>query len=373
MKKQGYKLGILLILTFLVLTGATACNPFAGEEGVSQQLVEVLRGDLTVSVSGSGNIEIPDELNLTFGVDGRIEKINVEEGDEVTKGEVLARLDIDALELARTEAQVALTEAQVALTEAQLPAAEAKVAIEEAEYNLNVYDKRHFPLKQQRIAELQLEVSELQLEVAGLQLEVAEQAVEQAQQSLEYTQKQLDKATLIAPFDGIAASVSADEGDTVSTTTPIVHLVDPTAMELKVEVDELDILGVKLGQRAIVSIDALSGVELGGKVTFIPPLSREEPGLVLYDVKISFDIPQDLVLRGGMSATADIVIDEGSNILLVPNQAITLDNQGNPVVLVMVDEQTEERKVATGISDSSHTEILRGLDEGEVVVVIIER
>ena len=156
-------------------------------------------------------------------------------------------------------------------------------------------------------------------------------------------------------------------------TTAIVHLVDLTSAELEVEVDEIDIPDIKLGQRAIISVDALPDVELEGEVTFIPQVAREEPGLVLYDVKISFDVPQDLGLRGGMSATADIVIDERNGVLLVPNQAIALDSQGSPVVMVMVDELIEERKIVTGISNGSQTEVLGGLDEGEVVTVAIER
>ena len=167
----------------------------------------------------------------------------------------------------------------------------------------------------------------------------------------------------------MVASADVDEGDSVSATTTIVHLVDLASLELEVEVDEIDIPGVKKGQRALISIDALLGVQFEGEVTFIPPVSKEEPGLVLYDVKIGFDVPQGFVLRGGMSATADIVIDGRSNVLLVPNEAITLDSQGNPVVMVMVNEQIEERRIVTGISDGSQTEVLGGLDKGDIVVV----
>jgi RND family efflux transporter MFP subunit len=171
----------------------------------------------------------------------------------------------------------------------------------------------------------------------------------------------------------VVARVDVDEGDSVSATTTIAYFVDLTSLELEVEVDEIDIPSVKLGQRAIISIDALPGVELEGEVTFIPPMSREEPGLVLYDVKIGFDVPQGFELRGGMSATADIVIDERSSVLLVPDQAIKLNSQGNTIVLVLVNEVTQEREVVAGISDGSHTEILGGLAEGEVIVIAVER
>jgi HlyD family secretion protein len=224
----------------------------------------------------------------------------------------------------------------------------------------------------QGLAGQSLEQARQSLELAQQSLELEQQSLTQARQSLAQAQKQLDEATITAPFGGVVASVDVDEGDSILATTTIIHLVDLTRLELEVEVDEIDIPGVKMGQRAFINIDALPGVELEGKVTFIPPVSREEPGLVLYDVKIGFDVPQGFELRGGMSATADIVIDERSNVLLVPNQAITLDSEGNPVVMVMVNEQVAERRIVAGISNGSQTEILSGLSEGEVVVVVIE-
>ena len=413
-----YHLGLIL---GLVLAGTTACNPFGGSEAESnQQLVEVMRGDLTVTVNGIGNIAISEERMLSFGSSGKVEKVYIEEGDEASKGDLLAKLDTDALELALAQAKVALTKQQVAITQAQ-------VDLETAEYNLyeakdiyvwkdirsaqsDVDEARRYLDKalsnlnqatpgtpkefQQKVvirAQNRLDTAEdildamlagtdpqevvikrLEVELAQQSLELAQQSLEQEQQSLKQAQKQLDEATLTAPFDGVVASVDVDEGDTISATTAIIHLVDLNTLELIVEVDEIDMPGVGLGQRAIITVDAVVGVELEGKVTFIPPEAKEKTGLVLYDVEISFDVPQDLGLRGGMSATADIVIDERSDVLLVPNQAITLDNQGNSVVTVMVNELTQEKKVVIGISNGSHTEILGGLNEGEIVVVAIE-
>jgi len=468
---------IIVLLLCLILIGSVSCNPFGGSEAESnQQLVEVTRGDLTVTVNGIGNIAIAEERTLSFGADGKVEEIYIEEGDKVSKNDVLAKLDTDALELAVTQAELALTEqqvavtqaevaltekevavteAEVALTEKEVAVTEAQVALETAEYNLyeakDIYiwqdirtaqsdvdeaqrylDDALWNLNQSTgpgvefaqkivihaqsrldtaedileamlagtdpqevdIKNLELELAQQSLELTQLTLELAEQSLEQARhseklaqqsveqeqrslvetrQSLALAQKQLNEATLTAPFDGVVARVDVDEGDSVSATTTIAYFVDLTSLELEVEVDEIDIPSVKLGQRAIISIDALPGVELEGKVTFIPPMSREEPGLVLYDVKIGFDVPQGFELRGGMSATADIVIDERSNVLLVPNQAIRLDSQGNPVVMVMVNELTQERRVVTGISNGSHTEILSGLNEGEVIVIAVER
>jgi multidrug efflux pump subunit AcrA (membrane-fusion protein) len=140
-------------------------------------------------------------------------------------------------------------------------------------------------------------------------------------------------------------------------------------MELDAEVDEIDIPGVRLGQRAVISVDALPDLQLEGKVTSISPLSTEKSGVILYKVKVGFDVLENSGLKSGMSATADIIFTKRSNVLLVPSRAIGQDSSGNPMVKVMVDEQIQERPVVIGISDGYQTEIVDGLDEGEVVVI----
>ncbi len=412
-----------VLLLCLVLTGSVACNPFGGaEEEVSQQLVEVVQGDLIISVSGSGNIEVSNEARLAFGVGGRIDKIYVDDGDKVSEGDVLAKLDTDALELALTKAQVALTTQQVALTTKQVAVTTANVTLRTAEHSLDeardlytwpeikvaqadvdaaedyvdyVLDRGDLPAatlvyaqarltaaeaildamimsydtEEVAIKKMEVELAWQSLELARQSLELTRQSLEQAQQSLEQAQKNLNEATLTAPFDGVVASVDVDEGDTASATTTIVHLVDLASLELEVEVDEIDIPGVEVGQRVIIEVDALPDLPVEGEVTFISSLAEEEAGVVLYEVKIDFAVPEGSGLRVGMSATVDIVIDERSNVLLVPSRAPTTDSEGNPMVKVMVNEQTEERRVVIGISDGFDTEIIDGLDEGEVVVV----
>ncbi len=349
---------VMALLLGLAALGSTGCEPLGGEsKETGPQFVEVVRGDLLVSVSGSGNIVVSNEANLAFGSGGKIDKIYVDDGDKVSKGDVLARLDTSALELALTQAEVALLQVQAALVQ-------ARAAEEQAEYNLNQLKKvLHASHDRVKVAESQLEAAKAQLEAAEGQLEAAEQAVAEVQ-------KQLDEAIITAPFDGIVASVDADEGDSISPGMTIVHLIDPTGMELEVEVDEIDIAEVKPGQKTIIEVDALPALQLEGEVKSISTLSIEMGGLVLYEVTIGFNVSLDSGLKIGMSAIADIILEERSNVLLVPNRAITQDSQGNPIVKVMVnEEEIEERPVVTGISDGFDTEIVGGLSEGDVVVI----
>lgn len=418
---NGWRLVIILLLC-LTLAGSIACSPVGGnKEEVSQQLAKVVRGNLTISVSGSGNIEVSNEAKLAFGVGGRIDKIYVEEGDEVREGDVLAKLDTADLELALTQAKVALAQAQLAVNSANVSLRIAKHSLDEArdlytwpdiktaqadvdnakayvDYlsaNLVnaataeagarweaalVYARARLTAAEAKLNAMihsydteEVAIKKMEVEVAEQTLALRQQSLEQAKGSLEYAQKQLDEATLTAPFDGVVAGVYVDEGDVIPPPTMapkvIIHLIDLAAMELKVEVDEIDIPDVKLGQRAIISVDALPDVVFDGEVTFISSLAREEAGLVLYEVKTSFVVPQGSGLRVGMSATADIVIEERSDVLLVPSRAIKQDSQGNPMVKVMVGEQIQERPVVIGLSDGFQTEIVYGLNEGETVVV----
>jgi len=449
----------------VVLAGATACG--GDEEETSQQLIEVVRGDLFVSVSGSGNIEALHEARLSFGSGGKVDKIYVKKGDEVSKGEVLANLDTDSLELAKTQAQVALTQAQLALTQAELSqqTAEynlkntldtqdaldlallnAQIDLSSAEHHLdetqdlytwplietakkdvenaetflqyvldrglptetvayaqarldaaeavldakvNTYDTEEVAIAkmqveaaemalaqaQKNLAELTEDVTmkELQVEAAKVSVEQTRQSVGLAEQSVKDAQKNIDEATISAPFDGIVADVYVKEGDMIPAPTmapkAIVYLIDPTGMELIVEIDEIDIPEVRLNQEAIIEIDALRDVEFEGTVTAIYPLPIEEGGVVLYNAKINLDVPENSAIKIGMSTEADIIIDKRSNVLLVPDRAIEEDSEGNPVVKVMVNEQIQERQVVIGISDGIDTEIVDGLNEGETVVI----
>ena len=360
-----------IILLCLALAGSVACIPFrggAGEEADTSQLVEVVRGDLSVVVSGSGNIAVSDEADLTFGSSGKVDELYVEEGDEVSYGEVLAELDTSALELALTEAELAVEQAELAIKQAETGKVQAEADWKQADYNRRVLQRALAESRLRKIAETELEAATLRLEVADLQIEAANSQLVAAEEAVDEAQKQLDEATLSAPFRGVVTSVDVIEGEAVSATTTIVHLIDIATMELNVALDEIDIPSVKPGQRAIIELDALPALNLEGRVSSIGPLPTVEAGVVLYEVEIGFDVPWNSGLRFGMSATADIIISERTDVLLVPDRAINQDSQGNPIVYVMVDEQIEERSVVIGMSDGYQTEIVSGLEEGEIVV-----
>ena len=295
---------ISALLMCLALVSLPACGQSDDESGVNQQPDETIHSDPQVIVSGSGTIAAFNDRNLAFNVAGKIYEIYIKEGDKVSKGDALAKLDATALELALAKAEADLVQAQAAQVQ-------AKASKEQAYYELHQFkDVLHASSDRVEVAESQLEAAEKALESAELQVKVAEQVVTEAR-------KQLDEATLAAPFSGEVANVYADEGDSIGTGTTIIRFIDPTSMHLIARISELDVVKVKTGQKVRISVDAMPETVIEGSVTFISPVDRD-PGAVLfesddeekeYEVKINFDILENPPVRVGMNATAEIIID----------------------------------------------------------------
>ena len=387
---------IAILLLCLALAGTIACNPLGGNgaEEVGEQPVGVVRGDLTVIVSGSGNISVSQDASLAFGTGGKVAEVYVEEGDRVSSGDVLAKLDTSALELALAQAGLTLSTAEYNLDKAQQIYAKpdinaARAAVSEARSYLQ-YAKlmldteantpEEIEIWQNEVyqAEVNLAAAEQRLEEMKAGGESAEAKlrrleVEAARKALEQAQKELDEATIVAPFDGVVGAIYVEEGDIIPpptmAPTVAVYFITPTSLELKAEVDEIDIPDVEPGQRAIIEVDALPEEQFEGTIKLISPVPIIEAGLVLYEVEIVLVVPLGSKVRVGMSATADIIVQQRENTLLVPERAIGQDSQGNPVVWVKLDGQIEERRVVIGISDGLQTEILSGVSEGEIVIV----
>jgi len=419
--KKKIRLGLVLALLCLALVSLVACGKETTE--TQQQLVEVTRGDIVLSVAAEGNLSLPWHRELAFGTSGTIAKINVDEDDSVVKGQVLASLDTTSLEQSVKAEELAVKTAEIDLELARndfrsiaypytyhtlildIPASVADIgdaqkklneALELMEQGLELSGEQYWGVLH-KLEEAQDDLIEAReklargygqdvfrtellsiadywtLRAAELGIEKAQIALDEAKNDLDKARTELEKAVILAPFDGVIAAVDAKEGDKLSSmyyaTTIIIEIIDPTIMELKAEMDEIDIPGVELNQRAIIEVDALPALQLEGKVAYINPVAIEESGVMLYEVTISFDVPLSSGLKSGMSATAELVIDERSQVLLVPNRAIEEDSQGNPMVKVMVDGEIQERPVVLGISDGYDTEIVDGLDEGEIVVI----
>jgi len=314
--------------------------------------VNVTRGDIVKTVLADGSLGMPNKAYLSFGATGTVEEVLVDEGNNVTKDQVLARLDAPSL-----ESSVEMAELQVQIARQQVKAAWAQYEI--AEINLDEPP----PTVSEDVLELQVDIAKASWETAKLNLEIAELSLESAELNLE-------KAVIVAPFDGVVADISITEGKEISTATlatPAISLVGTSKIEMRGFIDEIDIAKVQLGQEVNIILDALPDEEVKGSVVFISPVGTIIAGVVSYDTTITLKNPV-AELRDGMSATAEVIIERHDDVLSIPNRYIRGTTE-NPMVVVLVDEQEEEREITLGLTDGINTEILSGLDEGEKVIL----
>ncbi len=198
----------------------------------------------------------------------------------------------------------------------------------------------------------------------------AEAQVTQAKQALDTARKNLDSATLKAPFDGTITAVNIITGQTVAANTTAMSIADLAHLQIQANLPEVDAVQVKVGQRAEITLDALSTQTLGGQVAKVALVGTVTQGVVNYPVTIDLD-PTDLPVKPGMTASVSIIVDERTNVLMVPNRAVRSQggNRGY-YVEVMVEGQIVQVPVTIGLSNGAMTEITStGLREGDTVVV----
>jgi HlyD family secretion protein len=199
--------------------------------------------------------------------------------------------------------------------------------------------------------------------------------IENAMINLDRAKKQLLKSEILAPFDGTVVDVPVKQDDQLSqfdySSKTAVHLVDTRTIKMVGIIDEIDITKVKVGQEALLTVDALPGQKLKGHVTFVSPFGTLMTGVVNFPVEIYLDPIEGVELRGGLTATADIIIGQRDNVLMVPNRAVK-GLAGDYWVDVVTDPSsaaTEKRIVKTGMQNKKTTEIISGLKDGERVLI----
>lgn len=207
-----------------------------------------------------------------------------------------------------------------------------------------------------------------------MDLELQRLAVEQAQLALVDAKAALDEVAIFAPFDGVVTAVNFRPGEQAVPSLPAVVLIDDSSFYLDVQVDELDIIRIQEGQPAVIELDAYPEADLPGRVERIAPVGMELAGVTTFSVRVALE-PTEIPLREGMTATVNIVVAELSDILLVPNWAVRFDRTtGQAYASVRVDEQTvEEVAIELGVRGETESEVLSGLEEGDVVVLSLAR
>lgn len=249
------------------------------------------------------------------------------------------------------DASISAAEAQVLAAEGQVLVAQANLLRAEAAYQ-QLLD----PPTAEEIAILEAQISSAQTNLAIAEL-------------------RLEQATIVAPIDGRVASVLINAGEQASPGAPAITIVNEQAFHIDVSVDEIDIDQVTVGQEVDITLDALPDAEVIGMVAEVAPTATSTgTGVVSYLVTINLEA-EEIALRPGMSANASIVVEEITDVLVVPNWAVRLDRETGQAFVnrLNADGTIAEINIETGLRNEQFSEVTSGLNEGDEVVVTNER
>ncbi len=273
------------------------------------------KGDLTVIVTATGSVEPTVQVDVSSEQSGTVREVLADYNSTVRKGEVIARLDTAKFEADVKSAEAALLASKAAVAKAVADMNSAQVSLE-----------RQKSLVGNRVSTQQdLDSARYTYEAAVATKESAEANVLAAEAELEQSRVTLSKATIISPIDGIVLSRDVDPGATVAASLEAPTLFniagDLKEMELQVDIDEADVGQVAVGQKATFTVDAFPDKRFPAEITQIRYASETVNDVVTY-MGILAVHNDDLLLRQGMTATADIVVQSIKDALLVPNTAL---------------------------------------------------
>lgn len=342
---------VLALAAFLVYRGVGG----EAEAAVTYTTGTVQRMTLISSIDGTGNIELPHTATVTPDVSGEVSGLEVEVGDTVKEGQVLFTLIDPQLDVAVAEAQNAYNKALLAVDLAKLDLTSAKTSL------ADLYDRSHtaLQLKQAKAA-----VTSAELAIVG-----AQNAVASAEIALRQAEDDAAARTVTAPISGVITALTVQNGDTVGGLGGAAASVitDPSVYQASITLSESDISQVQVGQRAMLTFDALPDLTQIGQVTRVDTSGANESGVVSYTVVITPETMDESV-RGGMTVSVSIITEVAEDVLAVPSSAVK-SRAGGKYVQILENGIPVDVTVEVGISNDSYTEVTSGLTEGQEIII----
>ena len=377
MKKIIITIVIIVVIVAVAFLGIKSCQTQGGNQPLNTATVE--RGSISKTVVATGKIEPLYKAEIKSKIGGLIKQFYVEEGDRVAVGQKLVEIIPGAtpVEMVRARTEVKAAGYDKIVAEKQyLRSKELNV---QKMISAEDYDraKANYDTAKVRFyaAMAQLRVLEQGSNVESLAegIEISEQDRREIEKE---TREAIASMTLISPISGLVLSRDTDKGSAVIPLssayggTIIMIIADVSEKHFRGDVDEADIGKVHLGLPARIYVEAYPDDPFQAKLTHISPQGREEDEIVNFKIRATIDDPESK-LRFGMSADAELILEEHEDILVIPEGAIIYEDEKTYVNVQddSIPEGMRKIEITKGISDGLRTEVLSGLEEGQVVVL----
>lgn len=359
MKKKRY---IYAVIAIILLAGGYYWykKTHTTESQVQYRTEAAAKGTLVSAVSASGNVVVDQSATVDPDITGTVANLSVSVGDTVKKGQLLFTIVNDQLGISASQAAASYQSAQASLIS-------AKAGINSAESSLKSVKKSDNSVHEDTLA------AEKKIEAAKISKDASEQNLANSLASLHYARQQAAKRTVISPIDGTINEVNIKNGDDLSRVSgsssnaqaPII-VGDMGTLKTQVQVNEVDISNVQIGQKATLTFDALPDFTATGEVEAMDSLGTVSSGVVTYDVTIGFD-SIDSKIKPGMSVSAAITSSVKQDVIIVPTGAVKTLN-GRTYVEVLQNGVPQKVDVQAGDTNGTDTEIISGVNVGDNVV-----
>ncbi len=315
-KKKSRRTLYITLAVLLIAGIGIYYYAFAGSRVAYVYTTEAAKtGELSVIVTSTGSVQPTDQVDISSELSGTIRKVNVTYNSQVKAGEVLAELDTNKLEADVQSARAKLASAKASVLKARADLGSANTSL-----------TRLKSLVQNRVSSQQdLDAAQFAYDAAAATLEVNEAAVLSSEADLRLAEVNLSKAKIVSPIDGVILTRDVDPGATVASSlnAPVLFTIagDLRHMELQVSIDEADVGKVVTDQEATFNVDAYPDRSFPAKIETVRFASETVSNVVTYKGILTVD-NAELLLRPGMTATANIVVEHVKDALLVPNAAL---------------------------------------------------
>ncbi|HHL52640.1 MAG TPA: HlyD family secretion protein [Flammeovirgaceae bacterium] len=419
-KKSSSKIIWILFGAFIVLIGVAYYLNKGNKKTLTVETDKPRRLTIVEKISASGMVQPVTEVKLSPDVAGEIIELTVEEGDSVTEGQLLVKIRPDNYISAVQRAEASLNTQIANLQSAKANLARAKATYERAKLELarskKLFEGNVISSSEWEQAQQSYKVAENDYKAAQAAVDAARYMVKSSRAALDDAKENLRKTSVYAPMSGIVSKLSVEKGERVVGTsqfagTEMLRIANLNDMEVRVDVNENDIIRIELGDTAIIDVDAYTHLEktFKGIVTHIANTAKDKvsaDAVTEFEVRIKILPSAFAQLRAegykypfkpGMTASVDIITETKENVLAVPLAAVTTrakseidgtdDKEEKPrkraekddkqssdeeeeveVVFVVQDGEADLRQVETGISDYEHIEIVKGIAEDETVI-----
>lgn len=330
-----------LIVLFLVLFAVVFWRAFlVRKSNFSVEVYTVARGEMIESFSSSGKVQASQKVDLAFQTPGQIAWVSVKEGDRVGRGQAVAGLDTIK---ANSAYQIALS---------TLRLAEATVDRVHDDVKNHASDET-FLIKETRV--------------------MAETNKDKAYEGTIMAKKDLDNSLLVSPFAGIAANLANNliSGANIISGITMLSVFNPETLYFEAEVNEVDVVNLKSGQKTIIRLDAYPADSFEGTISSIGYISVLTPtGGTAYKVRVILPLKKEIVYRLGMKGDAEFVLNKKENVVLVPTTAVVEEKDQSFVWVVDNENKVKKVEIKTGSTSVNAVEIISGVETGEKVVIL---